>query len=135
MILSIRANNYLVYSDGVELSLRANMKIKRMVTNTVPVGDLHVLKSVGVYGANNVGKTCLVRAIQSIKNVLLSFVAEVPANLFTGNYICGLGITFTEGERVFSYDFKFNSGRNNGISPGFVYEKFSERKVDIRRFF
>ena len=90
MILSIRANNYLVYSDEVELSLRANMKIKRMVTNTVPVGDLHVLKSVGVYGANNVGKTCLVRAIQSIKNVLLSFVAEVPANLFTGNYICGL---------------------------------------------
>lgn len=131
MILSIRANNYLVYSDEVELSLRADMKIKRMVTNTVPVGDLNVLKSVGVYGANNVGKTCLIRAIQSIKNVLLSFAAEVPANLFTGNYICSLGITFTEGERIFSYDFKFNSGRNNGISPGFVYEKFSERKVDV----
>lgn len=131
MILSIRANNYLVYSDEVELSLRADMKIKRMVTNTVPVGDLNVLKSVGVYGANNVGKTCLIRAIQSIKNVLLSFAAEVPANLFTGNYICSLGITFTEGVRIFSYDFKFNSGRNNGISPGFVYEKFSERKVDV----
>ena len=131
MILSIRANNYLVYSDGVELSLRADMKIKRMVTNTVPVGDLHVLKSVGIYGANNVGKTCLIQAIQSIKNVLLSFAANVSSNLFTGDYVCSLGITFTEGERIFSYDFKFNSGRNNGISPGFVYEKFSERKVDV----
>lgn len=130
MILAIRANNYLVYSEEVELSLRANMKIKRMATNTVSVGNLHVLKSVGIYGANNVGKTCLLRAINSIKNVLLSIVAEVPANLYTNDPVCCLGITFTDGDHIYSYDFKFNSGRNNGIPQGFVYENFSEIKID-----
>ena len=130
MILAIRANNYLVYSEKVELSLRANMKIKRMATNTVSIGNLHVLKSVGIYGANNVGKTCLLRAINSIKNVLLSIVAEVPSNLYTNDPVCCLGITFTEGDHIYSYDFKFNSGRNYGVPQGFVYENFSEIKID-----
>ena len=93
-------------------------------------GNLHILKSVGIYGANNVGKTCLIRAINSIKNVLLSIVAEVPANLYTNDPVCCLGITFTDGDHIYSYDFKFNSGRNNGIPQGFIYEKFSEIKVD-----
>lgn len=130
MILAIRANNYLVYSNEVELSMRANMKIKRMVSNTIPIGNIHVLKAAGIYGPNNVGKTCLIRAIESIKNVLLNFAAEVPVNLYTDDSTCYLGITFTDENSIYSYDFKFDTSSLNGIVPGFIYEEFSEIKTD-----
>lgn len=130
MIIAVRVDNYLVYSKEVELSLRANRKVKRMLSNTIPVGNLSVLKSVGIYGPNNVGKTCLIRAILSIKNVLLSQAAEVPFNIFTNNSVCKLGITFSVDNRIYSYDFEFDSGRKKGIVPGFLYEKFVELKID-----
>ena len=130
MILSIRANNYLVYSNEIELSLRANKKIRRMNANTVNLGKLSILKAVGIYGANNAGKTCLIRAIHAIKCVMLSCVADVSANLFTNNPISSFGIDFTEDDRVFRYNFKFNSKASNELPLGFIYEEFAELKID-----
>lgn len=129
MILSIRVKNFLVYSKEVKLSLRANMKIKRMVSNTIHNENINILKSAGIYGANNVGKTCLVRAIQSIKNVLLGIGAEVGVNLYSNDPVCSFGITFTNNKRIYDYEYKFNS-YNASFSRGFVYEKFSEVKID-----
>ncbi len=130
MILAIRANNYLVYSDQVELSLKANLKIKRLQSNTIPVGNISVLKSGAIYGPNNVGKTCLVRAIRSIKNVLLSRDAEVPVNWYINNPTCYLGITFTDKNKIYSYDVGFTTRNNKNNIVGFTYERFAEILID-----
>lgn len=130
MILSIRANNYLVYANEIELSLRANKKIRRMNANTMRLGKLSILKAVGIYGANNVGKTCLVRAIETIKHIILSEIADVSVNLFTNDPISCFGIDFTEGDRVFRYNFKFNSKASSELPLGFIYEEFAELKID-----
>lgn len=130
MIYSVRINNYLVYSNEVELSLKANMHIKKFSDNVYRENDFNVLKSICIYGANNSGKTCLVRAINSIKNVLLGVVAEVPPNIFTNDTCCSLGISFIEKGRMFSYDFKFDTGVENGYKRGFVYECLKELVVD-----
>lgn len=130
MILSIRANNYLVYSNEVELSMKADMHIKKFADNVYKERNISVLKSVCIYGANNSGKTCLVRAINSIRNVLLGVAAEVPVNLFTCNSICSLGVSFMEGGRSFGYDFKFDSFIENGYKRGFIYERMKEIFVD-----
>lgn len=129
MIINIRLNNYLVYASDVELSLRANMKIKRFASNTISCGNLHALKAVAIYGANNVGKTCLVCAIRSIKKVLLNIQSSLSPNLFTNNRICSFGITFSSDEHIYNYDFKFNSEQNTP-THGFIYERFSEQKID-----
>ena len=78
MILSVHVNNFLVYSNEVELSAKADMHIKKFSENVYRSKHFNVLKSICIYGANNSGKTCLIRAINSIKNVLLGIVAEVP---------------------------------------------------------
>lgn len=130
MILSVRVNNFLVYSNAVELSAKADMHIKKFADNVYKSKNFSILKSICIYGANNSGKTCLIRAINSIKNVLLGIVAEVPPNIFTGDATCSLGISFVEGERSFSYDFKYDSFIENGYKRGFVYECMKELFVD-----
>lgn len=130
MILSVRVNNFLVYSNEVELSMKADMRIKKFNNNVYKKNNFNVLKSVCIYGANNSGKTCLVRAINSICNVLLGLVAEVPSNLFTDNSKCSFGISFMENGRAFSYDFDFDSNIINGYKKAFVYECLKELFID-----
>lgn len=130
MILSVRVNNFLVYSNEVELSLKANMHIKKFSDNVYKTNNFKILKSVCIYGANNSGKTCFIRAINSIRNVLLGFVAEVPTNLFTDSNICSFGVSFIENGRAFAYDFKFDSSIVNGYKRAFIYECMKEIFVD-----
>ena len=131
MILAIRVKNFLVYSEEVELSLRANQRIRRMRANTIEAGKLSVLKSVGIYGANNAGKTCVVKAFRTIKSVLLSRFTDFPVvNLFSGDPVCRMSVEFTEGNRVFRYEFAFNNLETAVLPRGFVYENFAELKID-----
>ncbi|MDE6666944.1 MAG: ATP-binding protein [Clostridia bacterium] len=130
MILSVRVDNFLVYSNDVELSLKADMRIKKFNCNVYSENRFNVLKSACVYGANNAGKTCIVRAINSIRNILLGMVAEVPVNIFTGNNVCSFGISFLHNGRAYSYDFKFDLTLKNALKKGFIYEKFSELSLD-----
>ncbi len=133
MILSVRVNNYLVYSNEVELSLKADMRIKKFSSNVYTENRFNVLKSACIYGANNSGKTCFVRAINSIKNILLGTLAEVPPNLFTGSRKCSFGISFMEKGRCFNYSFDYDSDSPNGIKKGFVYERLVEIFIDKYR--
>jgi hypothetical protein len=130
MIIAVRVNNYLVYSNEVELSLVANMKIKKFATNVYNEKNFNILKSACIYGANNSGKTCFIRAIKTIKNVLLGYVAEVPFNIYTGSQTCSFGISFLYNGRAFNYDFKYDSTIQNNQKNGFVYERLSELIID-----
>lgn len=126
MILSVRMNNFLVYAKGAEFSLIGDARIKKFDSNVYCENGFRVLKSACIYGANNVGKTCVLRAINSIRNVMLGMVAEVPTNLFSGSNICSLGISFLHDGKAYSYDFKFDLTTTNNLKRGFVYERFAE---------
>lgn len=130
MILGIRIDNFLTFSNGVEFSASANMHIKKFADNVCNNGNFNILKSACVYGSNNSGKTCFVRAINSIRNVLLGQAAEMPCNLFRYDKTCSLGVTFTAKSRVFSYDFKYDSSMVNGYKKGFVFECLKELTID-----
>lgn len=130
MILSVRVNNFLVYSNAVELSMKADMHIKKFSDSVFKANNFNILKSVCIYGANNSGKTCLVRAINSIRNVLLGFVTEMPYNLFTNSNTCELGISFYYRGHVFSYDFKYDLSFVNGYKKGFTFECLKELTID-----
>lgn len=128
MILSVRMANFLVYADSVEFSLKADPRIKKFDSNVYSENGFNALKSACIYGANNVGKTCVLRAVNSICNVMLGMVAEVPTNLYSNSNVCSLGMSFLFEGKAYSYDFKFDLTTEENIRRGFVYERLAELK-------
>lgn len=121
MIIEIRAKNCYSFEDQIAFSMKADMRNKKFASNVLTEGNFNVLKTVGVYGPNNAGKTCLVRCIRAVKKILLNEKPSLLPNIFTKNKICELGITFLQYGRKFSYDFKYNAKTED-----FIYEKFME---------
>ncbi len=125
MIIEIRAKNCYAFRDEITFSMKADMRNKKFVTNVHKENKFNILKTVGIYGPNNAGKTCLIKCIRAIKAVLLNEENGLMPNIFTDNSVCELGITFMATGRKFSYDFKYDVQNKE-----YIYEKFSEIKKD-----
>lgn len=121
MIIEIRAKNCFAFDEQITFSMKADMRNKKFASNVHKENNFNVLKAVGIYGPNNAGKTCLIRCIKAIKNVLLNKTNGLMSNIFTKSDICELGITFLSAGRKFSYDFKYDVEKEE-----FVYESFDE---------
>lgn len=125
MIIEVRAKNCFAFNEQVALSLKADMRYKRFSSNVHGENNFNVLKTVGVYGPNNAGKTCLIRCIRSIKNILMNKNIDLMPNIFTDNTVCELGLTFLSQGRKYAYDFKYDTKKAE-----FVYESFVEIQKD-----
>ena len=125
MIIEIRAKNCYAFRDEIIFSMKADMRNKKFVANVHKENKFNILKTVGIYGPNNAGKTCLIKCIRAIKAVLLNEENGLIPNIFNDNRICELGITFMATGRKFSYDFKYDVQNKE-----YIYEKFSEIKKD-----
>ena len=66
-------------------------------------------KTTAIYGPNNTDKTCLIKCIQAMKEILLNQRIEIKLNLFSNDSVCELGITF-EYEKIY-YHFVYCFGR------------------------
>ncbi len=121
MIIEVRAKNCYVFEDEIRFSMKADMRNKKFAANVHRENNFHVLKTAGIYGPNNAGKTCLVKCIRGIQGVLLNKKSGLLPNIFTKDPLCGLGITFLYEGRKFSYDFKYDAGKDE-----YTYEEFSE---------
>lgn len=121
MMIDIRAKNCYVFGDEITFSMKADMRNKKFAANVHKESNFNVLKTVGIYGPNNAGKTCLIKCIRAIKSVLLNKKSGLMPNIFSGSDICELGVTFMASGRKFSYDFKYDAGKKE-----YIYECFSE---------
>lgn len=121
MIIEVRAKNCYAFDEQVSLSMKADMRNKKFASNVHRENNFNVLKTVGIYGPNNSGKTCLIRCIRAMKSVLLNGGNTLMSNIFTDNEICELGITFLDLGRKFAYDFKYDTEKKE-----YIYESFSE---------
>ena len=121
MIIEIRAKNCYAFEDVITFSMKADMRNKKLGANVHNENNFNVLKTVGIYGPNNVGKTCLIKCIMAMKRILLNKTNRLMPNIFTGSDICELGITFMSSGRKFSYDFKYDVKKKE-----YIYESFSE---------
>ena len=121
MIIEVRAKNCYAFENEITFSMKADMRNKKFGANVHKENHFNVLKTAGIYGSNNAGKTCLVKCIRAIKRVLLNEKSGLVPNIFTGSSICELGITFMAEGRKFSYDFKYDAGKE-----AYIYEAFSE---------
>lgn len=121
MIIEIRAKNCYAFEDEINFSMKADMRNKKFGANVHKENNFNVLKTAGIYGPNNAGKTCLTKCIRAIKNVLLNKKNGLVFNIFSKSTICELGVTFLESGRKFSYDFRYDVEKKE-----FIYESFSE---------
>ncbi len=121
MIIEIRAKNCYAFEDEIVFSMKADMRNKKFASNVHKENNFNVLKTVGVYGANNAGKTCLVKCIRAIKNVLLNKKSGLMSNIFTDSSVCELGVTFMAQGRKYAYDFKYDEKKEE-----YLYEEFGE---------
>ena len=125
MIIEVRAENCYAFRDEITFSMKADMRIKKFSSNVHKENKFNILKTVGIYGPNNAGKTCLIKCIRAIRGILLGEENELMPNIFTGNSVCELGMTFMSTGRKFAYDFKYDIQNKE-----YIYEKFSEIKKD-----
>ena len=125
MLIELRAKNCFSFSDEIRFSTKADMRNKKFSSNVHTENNFNILKTVGIYGPNNAGKTCLVKCIRSAKNILLNQKPRIMPNIFQESTICQLGITFLEEGREFSYDFWYDDKREE-----YPYEKFAEITKD-----
>ena len=120
MITQVSAKNCFIFAEEMIFSLVADMRTKRLSSNVYTEQNVNVLKTAGIYGPNNVGKTCLLRCIKSIRNTLLNENPELSANFFTDNDLCELGISFLEDGKEYSYQIKYDASKRE-----YLYEKLA----------
>lgn len=121
MILSVRINNFTAYEHSAEFSLIADKKIRKFGSNVLEAGEINVLKSACIFGANNAGKTCVLNAISAIKSALNNDYSLVVPNAFASSKECSLGISFLYDGSAYSYDFTFDC---SGAKRKILKEKF-----------
>lgn len=121
MIIEVRAKNVFSFTEQIVLSMKADMRSKKFAANVHQENNFNVLKTIGIYGPNNAGKTCLVKCIRVIKEVLLNRDETPTTNLFTENSISEMGITFLHDGKKYSYDFRYCEDKKS-----YTYEKFSQ---------
>ena len=63
MIIEVRAKNCYAFEDDITFSMKADMRNKKFGANVHKENNFNVLKTVGIYGPNNAGKTCLIKWI------------------------------------------------------------------------
>lgn len=56
MIIEVRVDNCLVFANLAKISLKADMRNKKLAFNVATAGNINVLKSLCIYGPNNVRK-------------------------------------------------------------------------------
>lgn len=125
MIIELRVKNCFSFEDQIVFSMKADMRNKKFASNVHRENNFNILKTAGIYGPNNAGKTCLVKCFNAIKKILLNKKTNLIPNLFSKNSVCELGITFLAEGREFSYDLHYDARKEE-----FLYEKFSEIQKD-----
>ena len=125
MIIEISAKNCYAFEDTIIFSMKADMRNKKFGANVHKENNFNILKTAGIYGPNNSGKTCLIKCIRAIKEVLLNRKSDLMPNIFTDNNICELGVVFMASGKKFSYKFKYDA-----VKEEYIYESFSEVSKD-----
>ena len=125
MIIELRIKNCFSFEDQIVFSMKADMRNRKFASNVHRENNFNILKTAGIYGPNNAGKTCLVKCFNAIKKILLNKKPNLMPNLFSKNSVCELGITFLAEGREFSYDLHYDAQKEE-----FLYEKFSEIQKD-----
>lgn len=131
MIVSVRIDNYSVYSSEAEFSMLADRGLRRFNGSVAKSAGFSLLKSACIFGANNAGKSCALRAIAALKDLARGKRRILPKNIFTEDDSLSLGATFIFDNKAYSFDCTYKTCDGGGY---FTYERlariYSGKKED-----
>ncbi len=125
MLLSVKLSNCLIFEDEVELSMRADMRQKRFLSNVIIGHGVNAVKSALILGPNNAGKTNFIRGLAGIQGILLNQGFGLAKNLFSKNEISGFCIDFTDEDVEYSFEVKMSLQKLE-----YLYERLTEISYD-----
>ncbi|MBO4540354.1 MAG: ATP-binding protein [Bacilli bacterium] len=110
MLLSFSVNNFLLFQNEVSVSFKADRQTKFLSSNFVEIDNAPVLKTLGICGPNNSGKTCFIHAFRFLKECLSGKPQNLVPNLFGKNQKIDLAVEFNnlDGMGWFSYSFTYD---------------------------
>lgn len=118
MILEIKFNNYKMFKNENVLSFLADTRIKQLGSNYFNILNRNVLKSVSLYGQNNIGKSNLINLFSLIKNLMLG-VENLSFNreIFGDTQKTNISITYK------------TDVDQNRMQYSFIYDSFKQEIV------
>lgn len=115
MILEIGFNNYKMFKNSNVFSLKMDKRTKYLLTNSIDVDNVPVMKALAIYGPNNSGKSNLIKLFEMIKNVLCG-----NDNFETNSII------FDDSSTYSAYIIYNNNDTNGWIKYEFAYDSFKK---------
>ena len=132
MIIDFSVENFMAFQSKATFSFAPSNQISRFGTNYIDISGVKILKSLGVYGPNNTGKSCSIEALRSIRHVLRGFSLEdyyhdrqIEPNWFSHSTVSLFSISFVSNARVYHYSFSFDFG-----SFTFLSESIQKQNLD-----
>lgn len=123
MLVHLKFNNSFVFLKNQDFSLKADMRFKKLSSNVIENNE--ILKSVCIYGPNNSGKTCIIRIITALKNIISNKPFNLSQNLFSDNPRINLSARFIEDESLWEYTITYDNSNKE-----FLYERFEKIFID-----
>lgn len=118
MITYVKFKNYKTFYKEVSVNFVANDQIKRFLCNATTVNNLNILKTVGVYGPNNTGKTCLVLALRNLKALMLNETHEDLSNSFKDDNKTMFEVEYVMNQSMYRYVVEYDN-----ISKSYLSEE------------
>lgn len=110
MICKFSVENFRAFSEKVELDFFANGNIKRFDYNYVNVSEENILKTIGFYGPNNTGKTCILLALFNLRLLMLNEYHEKFSNVFANKGdVTSFSVEYFINGRFYNYSVEYNN--------------------------
>ena len=124
MLISLIINNYQIFNQEVEFSMSANMHIKHFLSSIYKFEKLNILKSAILLGPNNAGKTCFIRAIKTMKSIMLNQNHIIQSNIFSNDDISEMTVSFLEDKHEYCFSIKYDIKKKE-----YIYE-YNKREYE-----
>jgi AAA15 family ATPase/GTPase len=106
--------------------MQANMRSKKLSSNVISSANHNILKSACIYGANNAGKTCLIRVLHAAWSVIVGKPMGTSPNLYSNNPVVSITCGFLDEAKEWNYAFSYDAGKGE-----FVSEQLSRISYDV----
>lgn len=125
MIIKFYAKNFMAFKDEIIFDLESDLRTKKLLQNISKTANGNIAKSAAIYGPNNTGKTCFIKAVEAYKTAILNNGQVLAKNLFSKSNVIKMGSDFIFNEIRYQYEFDFNVEKRI-----FEYEKLSKLEFD-----
>ena len=111
MICRFSVANFKPFAERVELDFYGNGNIKRLDYNCIEQNGKSILKTIGIYGPNNTGKTWILKALACLRSLMLNEFRNLHmANDFAGKgSVTSFQIEYCIEGRFYVYSLDYNS--------------------------